>query len=221
MSRNERETFDMGQWCDFVRGLLDDETDAKLRRRLQSSPDDRRRVAALRRVADLAAHDRQQSPPDWAVRCAKAIGSLARPQEETRPSLIQRLAMTLSFDSLSSPALAGTRDAQAHDRKLVFTSEGYRVDLRIEPEADFQNAVLVGQLMQTDGELAPVPDVPVLAVKSGEVVARSKSGPFGEFQAERLPASGLQLCLLLEDELFLEIDLAHNGADGNHPGESA
>lgn len=220
-SRKEDSSFDIGQWCDYVRGLLDANTEAQMRMHLESSTKDRLQTMALQRVADLAEFDRTQAPPAWAVRSVKALGSLSRGEETARPSLLQRLVMSLSFDSLASPALVGTRDAQAHDRQMVFTAGSYRVDLRIEPEADFQSAVLVGQLMKTDGELVPLVDIPVLARKAGRVVGHAKSGPFGEFQAAGLPASGVDLCLLLEDDVCLEIELGNNGADGNHPGESA
>ena len=221
MSNKDKNSFDIGQWCDYVRGMLDEETETAMRRRLDESGSDRRRVRAFQQVLDVAGQDLRQAPPEWAVRGAKAIGRLSRPEDGRQPSLLRRLVMSLSFDSLAGPALAGTRDAQAQDRQLVFSAEGYRVDLRVEPEADFQTAVLVGQLMKTRGGLTPAVDVPVFAVKDGQVVAQARSGPFGEFQSEGLPASGVQLCLLPERDFCLQIELGHNGSDGNHPGESA
>lgn len=221
MSSQDQKSFDIGQWCDFVRGLLDEETETRMQQQLEVSAGERRRVLALRQVLDVAEHDSRHAPPVWAVRSAKALGSLRRSDESHSESMWQRLVMALSFDSLASPALVGTRDAQAQDRQLIYTSEGFRVDLRIEPEADFQSTVLVGQLVKTDGELTPVADVPVLAVKQGQVVAQTKSGRFGEFQSEGLPASGVGLWLLLDEDLCLEIELGHNTSDGNHHGESA
>jgi hypothetical protein len=219
MTHEDKNHFDIGQWCDYVRGLLDTETEAQMRHHHESSQEAGRQVAALRQIEALAEHDRTHAPPAWVVRSAKAIGSLFRSDE--RPSFFQRIAMSLSFDSLASPALVGTRDVQTLDRHLIFDTDGYRVDLRIEPDADRQGTALVGQLLQTRGKVVPLVEVPVLAIQGQNIVGQAKTGRFGEFQAAGLPGANLSLCLLVEDETVLEIDLGHNDPDGNHPGESA
>lgn len=225
MSRRDNQSFDIGQWCDYVRGLLDAETESQMQRHLESRreesvSDERNLVTAFRRVNELAEAERASSPPEWVVRSAKAIGSLMGRPEESRPSLLRRLAMSLSFDSLANPALVGVRDVQALDRHLVFDCDDYRVDLRVEPEADYQGAVIVGQLMKTGGdEVSPVANVPVLAIRDRNVLHQGKTGAFGEFQASGLPSANLGFRLLLEDDSCLEIEVGHNDPDGNHSGD--
>jgi hypothetical protein len=225
MSRRDNQTFDIGQWCDYVRGLLDADTETQMQRHLDSlgletATRDRGLVAALRHVSELAEAERAMSPPDWVVRSAKAIGSLLDRPDESKPSLWRRLAMSLSFDSLANPALVGVRDVQALDRHLVFDCDDYRVDLRVEPEADYQGSVIVGQLMRTGGdEVSPVADVPVLAVRDRSVLHQGKTGAFGEFQASGLPSANLGFRLLLEDDSCLEIEVGHNDPDGNYSGD--
>lgn len=223
MSRkdNSDDKFDMGQWCDYVRGLLDSDTESRMNRHLERSASSREQVAALRQVLAVAASEAASTPPDWAVRSAKAMGSLARKVDETRPSWLRRFVMSVSFDSLASPALVGTRDVQTLDRHLVFDADDYRVDLRIEPEADFQGAVYVGQFMRKSDDVEPMVDVPVLAVRGDSILGHAKTGRFGEFQASGLPGSNLGLRLILEDDTCLEIEVGHNEFDGNHSGDSA
>lgn len=218
MSRRNNQPFDMGQWCDYVRGLLDEETEHEMRRILDSSAEARERVAALDQVATLAAFEREHAPPEWAVRSAKALASMGR--RDAPSTWLQRLAMAVSFDSLATPALAGTRDVQTLDRQMIFDAADHRVDLRIEPEADFQGAVYVGQLMYMGETVEPVADVPVLAVRGDEILGQARTGPFGEFQASGLPGSNLGLRLILADETCLELEVGHNDLDGNHLGES-
>ena len=220
MSRRHNQPFDIGQWCDYVRGLLDTETQTQMERHLESQPEDRGLLAALRRVDDLSASDRANSPPDWVVRSAKAIGGLLGRQDASRPTLLKRIAMSLSFDSLANPALVGVRDVQALDRHLVFDCDDYRVDLRVEPEADYQGAVFVGQLVRIAGdEVCPLVGVPVLAIKDRSIMDQARTGVFGEFQAAGLPSANVGFRLLLDDDSCLEIEVGHNSPDGNHSGE--
>ena len=100
------------------------------------------------------------------------------------------------------------------DRQLVFEAETYRVDLRLEQETDQPNTVIVGELLQQDeGEDRPLPQVPVW-IKSGDrIVGRAMTGEFGAFQAEGLPASSLTLCLLVDDDVCVELPI-REGTEG-------
>lgn len=221
MSRNEKNRIETGQLIDYVRGLLPVEETEQVRRRIAASAADQRRAAALGHVAELARSEREATPPEWVVRCAKAIGSLRSRRDDARPSLLRRLATTLSFDSLTSPMPIGTRDVQSLDRQMVFRRDGYRIDLRTEPEADLQSIVLVGQLLEMAPEPKPLGDVPVLAMQRDMVVGQTKTGQLGEFQADGLPSSGVDLFLLLDDASCLEVRLDPSERDKTHTGESA
>lgn len=225
MSGSQENSFGMAQWSDFVRGLVDPDTEERMRRVLVSSHEARESVAALELVVQLAAAEKASTPPEWAVRCAKALGILNRRHgDEVNStwvnSIRKRIAMSLTFDSLTSPALAGTRDAQGDDRQLVFEVDDYRVDLRLEPETDFQHSVLVGQVVRLSGGVSPVAEVPVLALRrdrSGprdQVVVSTHTSRFGEFQAMGLPACQLDLLLRLDDDKYLELALPASSREG-------
>ncbi len=198
---------DITQVADFVRGLMEPEAAQQMEEYLQgpgASSSTQREVSALRHVARLAEIDRNHQVPDYAVRCAKALGSLRR-TESREASLLERLAMALTFDSRIAPALAGTRDMRSADRQMVFQSQGFQIDLRL--EADKKGVVVVGQLIRDGRDVQPVADVPVLAMAEEEIIARSKTGAFGEFQADGLNAESIALLFLLDDEKCLEVSL--------------
>ncbi|MEM8932647.1 MAG: hypothetical protein AAGE94_15800 [Acidobacteriota bacterium] len=204
-------TFDITQWADHLRGLTDQEVGQTMEEHLALDPSSpaHREVRALERVMQLAETDRELDIPDYALRCAKALGSLQRPQTIEEPSLLDRLVMALTFDSQIAPAMAGTRDMAPSHRRMTFESADFGVDLRL--EADPEGSVVVGQIWQGSGDDAePVADVPVLAMNGRSVVAQSVTNPYGEFQADGLPDADLALVFLVDDQHCLEVSLAPN-----------
>jgi len=199
--------YDVTEWCDFVRGLVDSGRARAMSETLASAPRrTRRRVEALRRVAAVGRADAELEIPEHALRGAKAIGGLRRPEsaDGARGGLLKYLPFTVAFDSLRQPAAVGTRDLQASDRQMIFDAESYRVDVRMEHETSPPSTVLVGELLRG---ARPVPRVPVMVLAGDRVVGRSLTGKFGEFQAEGLPADPLRLCLLLDDEQCIDLPL--------------
>lgn len=191
--------FNITQWANFVREV-DTGLEHEMRQALAGGDTEvLRTVELLRQVAELGKSDHELEIPEYAVRGAKAIGSLRRPElEEAEPKgLLRYLPFQLKFDSLLEPATAGTRNLQASDRQLVFEAADYTVEVRLEQEAEPESTVLVGELLRQREALEPVPRIPVF-VRSGElIVARSNTGRFGEFQAEGLPTENLSLALMV------------------------
>ena len=198
--------YDITQMADYVRGLMDPVSEQRVQDYLESSSASsaKKQFSALRHVARLAETDRQFQVPDDAVRCVKALGSIRRP-EVHEVSLLKRMTMALTFDSQVAPAVAGTRDMRSADRQLVFQSQGFQIDLRLENDAN--GSVVVGQVVRDGEEVEPMVEVAVLAMAQDQVLARSQTGAFGEFQAEGLNADSIDLLFLIDDELCLEISL--------------
>lgn len=202
-------TFDLSQWCDFARGVIDPETAARMEEQLATGSDSARRTAtALRRVAAVGREDHRNRVPEHALRLAKAIGSLRRHAGGDRPSLLHRLPFRLAFDSWREPAPAGTRDLQTLHRQMVFEAGELSVEVRLERELDPPGTVVVGQVLRrTDGGVEPLPRMPVVVLADERVAGRALSGRFGEFQAEGLPREPLRLCLLTAADRCLELPL--------------
>ncbi len=200
---------DITVWCDFVRGVLDPETEARMRQRLASRS--LTLPPALGRVAAVGRWDAENPVPDAAVRIAKAAGSLRRrgsaAAEPRSSSILKRLPFKVVADSLHQTAGAGARDLHSSYRHIVFEAEGYSVDVRLEHEREPAGTVVLGQLMRHGGEVRPVKEVPVLLVTDDKIVGRGLTGEFGEFHAEGLPDEPMDLCILVGAERCLELPL--------------
>ncbi len=202
--------FDITEWSDYVRGVLDPETEELMREHLASeSMPALNMVAALRRVAAVGRGDAEHPVPEHAVRVAKAIGSIRRPSDSVAraTSILRRLAFVITSDNLHQAARAGARDMQSSHRHLVFESDGYNVDVRWEYEVEPHGTVVVGQILSRDGDTLPVCDVPILLVSGERLVGRTLTGEFGEFQTDGLPREPMTLFLLVGQEECLELPL--------------
>ena len=202
--------FDITQWSDFVRGLTDAETEEAMRGALEKGQgEDARTVNLLRQVAEVGRLDHEFKIPDHALRGAKAIGSLQRPESAQEPSSswLRFLPFSVSYDSLLQPAAVGTRNLHTLDRQMVFDTEDYTVEVRLEQENEPSSTVLVGEILEKTDTVRPVPQVPVLIKASGQIVAQSTTGPFGEFQAEGLPTDPLTLALLVNETECIQLPL--------------
>jgi len=212
--------FDITQWCDFVRGVTDPATEQAMRDHLESGASQaRRQVELLRRVASVGRHDLALAIPDYAVRGAKAIGSLRRQHQvpTLTDAILRYLPFSITFDSQHQPAPVGTRDIQSANRQLIFKAEDFTVDVQLEHESDPPTTVVVGQLLRCRGTTRPVPEVPVFVVSGDRIVGRSLTGRFGEFQAEGLPRDALDLCLVVAETKCLKLPLGTEqvGVDAN------
>ncbi len=197
-------TPDPTQWCDYARGLVEPRTAERMRAELLRSERARRAVRCFGRVAELARSDGALTIHEYAIRVAKAAGSLRRRDAER----LERQPFKVLFDSFrDAVAATGTRDLQPTHQQIVFRSGEYVVDVRLEQETNPYGQVVVGQLLQHRGEARPVAQVPVLVLSDGRVVGRDLTSRFGEFQAAGLPAEPLKLCLLIGQEACIEVPL--------------
>ena len=201
---------DIIQWCDFVRGVLDPETAARMQERLNAgSEKTRRMVLLLNRVAEVGRADAHMTIPEYALRSVKSIGSVQRSRvaEEPRKSILRFLPFEITFDSLGLPAPAGARYVQSSHRQITFRAEDFTVDIRLEHESGPNGTVVVGQLLRHQREVRPVPGIPVLVLSDGRIVGNSLTSRFGEFQAEGLPRAALSLSLLVSEGECIDLPL--------------
>lgn len=213
---------DITDWCDFVRGVTEPEVEETLRRRLEKDAAAQRTVEILQRVDAVGQADRALDIPEHALRGAKAIGSLQRPnslvdelpseeKESWWSTLLERLPVRVAFDNLLQPAVAGTRDLQSPHRQILFEADDYTVDVRWE-QADAQHTVVIGQALEREETPKPLVDLPVYVMAEDKIVARAQTNRFGEFQADKLPKKPLRLCLLVGERSCLELPLEGGAA---------
>jgi hypothetical protein len=212
-------TFDVTDWCDFVRGVAAPETERDMRERLAAGDAGARgTVDFLARVMAVARIDQETQVPEHAVRSAQAIAAVTRAAatKDCSPPAVEGsgeatlwhfLPAAIAFDSFLEPAV-GTRDLFPAFRQLSFQAEGFTVDVRLEADAGPRGtAVVVGQVLATGAEVRPVVRVPVLFTAGGKIVGRSVTSRFGEFQAEELPRERLELYVLVGPETCVAVPL--------------
>lgn len=198
--------YTLAEWTDFARGLCRQAEAGAMRAHLDGGCRRcQRRVATVRRVLDLARAG-DPAPPGYAVRSAKALFALGRPERRSR---WLTLPVTLRFDSAVVSAAAGTRGARAPERHLLYESGRYTLDLLLGGGESAQ-AVIAGQLLERPGE--PLARVPAYLVDGGSVVTCSVTDEMGGFELRGELADAPELWLLVSDDRRIAVSLAPQAA---------
>lgn len=193
------------QWSDFVRGVVGATARASLKRHLGNGCRRcARKVRALGVVQRVAHKDAPSAPPPAVVRSAHDI---LRIQKLLAAAERAPTRLGLSFDSLMTPALAGTRTDPGAARHLVYESSRFMVGLQLHPQ-EGPTLAIDGQVLDT--REGPIEGVSVLLFESGRMVLQDRSNRQGDF---RLRAGserpGRLLFLMPEGELAdLEVPAA-------------
>jgi hypothetical protein len=195
--------FNIWQWADYARGLAGEVDRSAMDAHLSSGCARCARTAStFSSVAAIAGGEAGHEPPEHAIRHAKAIFSLFRP--ETR---LPRLLARLVHDSMREPLPAGIRAQSQLSRHALFEAGSYYLDLQLELQRPSGPITLVGQLADRHNPAADSA-VPVWLMQQKTVVASTLCDRFGEFQLEYTPARDLRLCVpLREANKRLEIPL--------------
>jgi hypothetical protein len=140
--------------------------------------------------------------PEHLVHSAKAMfrerkSATAKSLRGTMPVLPVQLVYT-SMDC----AMAGTRSALETTVQAVYRAGDYAIDLQIEPEAEENNMVILGQVVNRATPSEPMSGVPVILTARNKEISESRSNRFGEFCLLFRRQRDLKLCL--------EIDAAGN-----------
>lgn len=182
--------YSLEQWTDFVRGATDEATRAAMTAHLQVGCTRCAKAAeTLRRVGKILAGEAKYQVPEHAVRCARAIFASQRPQFMRIP----RLAVQLIYDSLREPLPAGIRARDQLTRRALYQAGGFFLDLRLEHASGSPMLNLVGQLANRDMPAESSCGVLVLLTAGNDVVGRTLTNRFGEFQMEYEPVPNLRL----------------------------
>jgi hypothetical protein len=197
--------FDIAQWTDFVRDIPTTDDRTAMEQHLSSGCSKcRATVAMLRQVIIAAQADAACEVPDYAVRNAKAIFALQRPEKVT----LRKIVAQLVFDSFLQPLPAGVRASQQRmSRQALYQAGDYCIDVRIEHERGSANVVLVGQISSRREPSRAMAGVPVLLMSQERPLARGQSNEFGEFQMRYRPSQHLSLHVPVETSGEIEVPL--------------
>jgi hypothetical protein len=178
--------FSSEEWADFVRNTLKTKDKAAMQAHLAGGCKRcEGALAAWTRVRDVAARESAYEPPAAAVKAMKGLIAI---HGRRAPAPTAQLI----FDSLQAPA-AGVRSAATHARQMLYGIEDYRVDLRLEPNFETDQVLLVGQVLNAANAERHVGQVLVALLRSGKVLGSSQSNEFGEFHLECDLAGRLEL----------------------------
>ena len=195
--------FDIADWTDYARNLVQDDRREQMDEHLASGCTRcRRTLSALERVATLARDDLRLSPPEPTLRSVKALSAIHLP--ERAPELVS-LALQLAFDSFLEPAPAGFRGAEPSSRHLVYYAQNYALDLQLHYEAETEMLQLGGEIL--DRKFGPLANVPAFLIADDQVVSRSISGDLGEFSMTCGNEGSIRLCLVMSDDECIDVVL--------------
>lgn len=186
--------FTIWQWADFVRGLRDDPARSAMEMHLSSGcPRCQQTVDLLGGVAAIAPGEADYGAPEHAIRCAKAIYSLYRPETANFP----RLPVQLVFDSARDLLPVGMRAHTPLSRHARYQVGSYSLDLQLEQEPASGPVSLIGQLADRRTTTTNYTDLPVWLLERNSLVASTFCNRYGEFQLKYDSARHVRLCLPL------------------------
>jgi hypothetical protein len=147
-------------------------------------------------VLTVAGSEVRDTPPEAAVRQARASFAFARPKSL---AVRAREAVALVFDSFQQPQLAGVRAAAPSARHVMYQAGPYVVRLRVEPAADSDRVSIVGQVLDDTDPSRTLADLAVQALRGQETIDQTLTNQLGEFQLEPEAADNLRLCVGVPD----------------------
>lgn len=146
---------------------------------------------ALGRRAARALAELPDAPASWVAAAIAQWPAASVPASVVRPAPLdawlaglRRVLATLRFDSAAQPALAlGMRGGRAATRQLLFSAEGYDLDLRLTPDATGPSWQLDGQVLGPEGPMR------VALTTTGGAVPGDPTGPAGSARPSAPPTS--------------------------------
>jgi hypothetical protein len=197
--------FTLDDWADFARDIVERGKGTAMKGHLETGCTSCTAVVSLwQRVHMMAHRELAYEPPESAVRNSKAtfalhIASKSRPKRGVHAKLL--------LDSFLQPQLAGIRSSEITARQLLYGSGEYRIDIRIEPQEDFDKVALVGQVLNAADVENYIDQAPVILFQAGRVRAESLTNCLGEFRLECELESGPQLRIRLPHGTELRVPL--------------
>ena len=131
---------------DMIDGRLDTEEQQAIREHIFACSRCATDTRLLEQVIGLMRTDTSADPPAHVI--ARAIGLFHSREKQDQPAIRQPLRAALRFDS-ARMAAPGLRSRVPLERKLLFTAEGFNLDLRIRPQESLWS--LSGQVFGTIG----------------------------------------------------------------------
>jgi hypothetical protein len=197
--------FTTEEWADFARDVLAEDKRQTMQTHLESGCRLCAKTVGLwQRVHTAAQREPSYEPPDSTLRTVKGMYAL---YGKPRAKALKPQFAHLLFDSLQAPLQAGVRSAAVDVRQLLYGLGDYRVDLRLEPQADSDSVLLLGQVLNSVDPSAPADAIPVVLLRADKLIKESATNRFGEFQFEVTLEQNLRLQIRMPKGLEMSIPL--------------
>lgn len=201
--------FGPGEWTDYVREIAPEYQRKAMEAHLaEGCQKCERSLDQLRAFREAAISGAGYKAPDYMVHCARAIFALQQPE---KVHILPRVLARLVYDSFREPLPAGIRSQQRLSRQALYEAGDFRLDLRLEQERGTSSVSLVGQIENRKDPQKKVGQIPVLLASGKEVVAKTLSNHFGEFQFNYRPQTGLRLYVPVLGEQAGGVDVPISG----------
>jgi hypothetical protein len=151
-------------------------------------------------VASVTEQELMYLPPDDQVRVAKSLLSGAAMDSWAN------LPVRLVFDSVLQPATAGFR-GYVSTRQLLYETDQYFIDLRLEPQRDSDRFALVGQVLDRSRRGMASQGQIVRLLHGTLPLEETAINEFGEFQFEFRGEIGLSVAIGMDLENVILLPL--------------
>src|SRR4029077_17087577 len=191
-------------WVDFVRGAIPPGTMQDLEHHLATNcPECERAFGFWQQVVNVAADERNCTPPEYLVHLVKTEFNFRQAEESDSPMIA-----TMLFDSAVQLLPAGLRSGPASTRQVVYEAEGLTVDMRFERNHQRNLISASGQVLDKEAPLSWLGNAAiVLWTNQGLMVTKTETNRCGEFQLEFAPQDQLRLSVITEGRKTLRIVL--------------
>jgi hypothetical protein len=202
----ESEThFEEASWVDLARELVPEAQRARMQSHLESGCAPCNKTYNIwRLVFATAGREASYSPPEDVIRSVKGILPMVR-----KLSLLPRIAETarMIFDSFREPLPAGIRGRVSTARHLLYETDDFSIDLRLEKEGKMKVA-LAGQVLPKRAGYTNTAQTRVLILGSdGRLLGHRTASSFGEFQVEITAQDELEVYVQLPDASVKRVTL--------------
>jgi hypothetical protein len=198
--------YSLDKWVDFARNVIREDEKGKMQSHLNAGcAECLRELSMWQRLHQVAQRESAYEPVECAVRTVNAIFANQR-SHRTRGGKSGIAA--LLFDSFRSPLPTGVRSAAGSaSRQLLYGTDNYRIDVRIEPQMDKERAVLIGQVLNSADPDEHLSEVPVTLLKGRKILAECVTSQFGEFQMDCDLEGGFRLMVILPGDRKVSLPL--------------
>jgi hypothetical protein len=198
--------YSLDKWVDFARNVIREDEKGKMQSHLNAGcAECLRELSMWQRLHQVAQRESAYEPVEGAVRTVNAIFANQR-SHRTRGG--ESGIAALLFDSFRSPQPTGVRSAAGSaSRQLLYGTDNYRIDVRIEPQMDKERAVLIGQVLNSADPDEHLAEVPVTLLKGKKILAECVTSKFGEFQMDCDLEGGFRLMVMLPGQREVSLPL--------------